>query len=250
MIYLLGSGSNGKSLLLNLLMEAFGKYSASINLDDILIDTNSRVGMVNKLLIVSPEFSGNIKDLQIFKTLVSRESIPVRQLYKDVKSISGLPVPIIASNDLPMLSATNNSTAFIRRIAPLKMTQTFEQNIEFENNIKKPENIEIFFNWCIRCTFKMTNDKSTITLSPNSQKLLDEIRNKVNSVSAFLDENGIKPGTCEVSASSLYEYFNSYCESNGFSVCSSTSFGLKLSDLKLTKKTVSGRVFYLLNKNV
>ena len=246
-----GNGQNGKSLFLIMLATAFGDFCGRIPFDKIMNNPNARTNMVNKILIVSTEFSGKLTDPEFYKTLVSKEEIEVKTLYKDVIFPKNLPVPIVATNENLTIPSGggNNTEAILRRTAPLCFSQKFEQNVAFGESLLEDHEVEIFFNWAVRCVMKMKG-KNGITLSKNSQKYKNEISKNINAVSSFVSEYEIESGTHEVQSSEFYELFKKFCEDNGYGVANIRNFKERLLDRKITSKKSMHYNVYCINKSI
>ncbi len=100
-LFLYGSGSNGKSVLLNLLRYLLGELNIShVPLKDVG-DETKRIAMVGKLLNIASEGSQRNLESEDFKAMVSREALSVRTLYNNSTTTSDFPRLIFATNNLP-----------------------------------------------------------------------------------------------------------------------------------------------------
>lgn len=244
LVMLCGSGSNGKSVLLELIKRSLPGLTVSTSLDSALNNENSRSLIKDKLLAVSSEFSGVIKQPETFKTMISREPLQYKELYKDVSLMENYARFIVASNELPIAS-TLNSNALMRRLAVLEFKQTFKPNQDYTDNLYKEENIELFYNFLIRCAF---NYKYEIKISANSKELMNNIKTGIDSVFGFLQEKEIAPGDFLISASELYKQYLDYCYDNSIKENNSSNFGRKMTAHGIQKKRLSSGNFYLIKK--
>lgn len=246
LVMLCGSGSNGKSVLLELIKKALPELTVSASLDNVLNNDNSRALIKDKLLAVSSEFSGVIKQPETFKTMISREPLQYKELYKDISVMENYARFIVASNELPIAS-TLNSNALVRRLAVLEFKQVFKPNQDYTENLYKPENIELFFNYLIRCAF---NYNYEIRISTNSKELLNNIKTGIDSVYGFLQEEEITSGDHLISASELYQHYLKYCFNNSIKENNSSNFGRKMSSHNIQKKRLAKGFFYMINKDL
>lgn len=246
LIMLCGSGSNGKSVLLDLMKRALPGLTVSTSLDNALNNENSRSLIKDKLLAVSSEFSGVIKHPETFKTLISREPLQYKELYKDVSLMENYARFIVASNELPIAS-TLNSNALMRRLAVLEFKQIFKPNQEYTEHLFQDENIELFYNYLIRCAF---NYQYEIKISTNSKELLNNIKTGIDSVYGFLQEKEISSGEHLISASDLYKQYLDYCYENSIKENNNSNFGRKLTTHGILKKRLSSGNFYMINQGV
>lgn len=246
LIMLCGSGSNGKSVLLDLIKRSLPGLTVASSLDNALNNENSRALIKDKLLAVSSEFSGVIKHPETFKTLISKEPLQYKELYKDVSLMDNYARFIVASNELPIAS-TLNSNALMRRLAVLEFKQIFKPNQEYTEKLFQDENIELFYNYLIRCAF---NYQYEIKISTNSKELLNNIKTGIDSVYGFLQEKEIASGEIVISASDLYKQYLNYCYENSIKENNSSNFGRKLTSHGILKKRLASGNFYLINKNI
>lgn len=246
LVMLCGSGSNGKSVLLELIKRSLPGLTVSTSLDSALNNENSRSLIKDKLLAVSSEFSGVIKQPESFKTMISREPLQYKELYKDVSVMENYARFIVASNELPIAS-TLNSNALIRRLAVLEFKQTFKPNQDYTDNLYKEENIELFYNFLIRCAF---NYQYEIRISRNSKELLNNIKTGIDSVYGFLQEKEIVSGDYLISASELYKQYLDYCYDNSIKENNSSNFGRKMTAHGIQKKRLASGNFYLIKKEM
>lgn len=153
---------------------------------------------------------------------------------------------IVASNELPIAS-TLNSNALMRRLAVLEFKQIFKPNQEYTEQLFQDENIELFYNYLIRCAF---NYQYEIKISTNSKELLNNIKTGIDSVYGFLQEKEISSGEHLISASELYKQYLDYCYENSIKENNNSNFGRKLTTHGILKKRLSSGNFYMINQGV
>jgi putative DNA primase/helicase len=122
-LIIFGSGANGKSTLMNLLESLFGDAVGTFNLTR-LTNSQSNENAKEALQIYGKTFgicreSNGIKDTTIFKSLASKEKIPIKYLFKD---------DLVSDNYGRLITCMNNSpkiesvTGTMRRVIILGMT--------------------------------------------------------------------------------------------------------------------------------
>ena len=125
---LLGDGSNGKSVLLDVIKFLAGKEAyAAISMADIQNEQH-RYQLVGKLFNVSEETPRRaLVDSSMFKNLITGGEMTVKKVYQPPFSVSNHCKFIFAANDLP--DASDKTTGLFRRllIAPFRAEFTGQQ---------------------------------------------------------------------------------------------------------------------------
>ena len=248
LVSLYGSGANGKSLLMELIKKALDNVAVDISLDEALHNENTRIRLQNRLVALSSEFSGqlNNRDLQNFKTLVSGQPISARSLYQNQITIENYAKFITSTNEIISASTLNND-ALIRRLAIIHFAQKFTPRQEIKETLFKHENLELFFNFLIRCAL---NYQYKIRFSTNSAKLLQKINTATNNVLGFCQEYELHPGDVKVQAKRLFELYNDYCNENNLKPLGNNKFAEKIEQQGISKGRNSAHVYYLLDKEL
>lgn len=124
-LFLYGTGCNGKSVFVEIVESLVGKENVSHeSLSDLCSDSygaNSRSNLTGKILNTCSDVAPNAFSGDIFKRIASQEPISTKILYKDVGTLTNYAKMIFCLNELPK---TNDiSTGFYRRflIAPFNV---------------------------------------------------------------------------------------------------------------------------------
>ena len=114
-LMLYGTGSNGKSVISDIMKRMYGDENFSSFPLDSITDSkgNSRAMMDGKLINYSSEISGNV-DAGKFKQLASGESVEAKILYKDTYSMRKVPKLAFNINSFP--KNVEKTHAFNRRL--------------------------------------------------------------------------------------------------------------------------------------
>ena len=103
---LLGSGSNGKSILLGVLENLFGKGNVTHeNIYDLTHDATHRANIEGKPVNLCTENDGSIK-ASILRTLVSGEAITCKKLYSQPYETNNYAKLLFAFNEMPKIKST------------------------------------------------------------------------------------------------------------------------------------------------
>lgn len=123
-LFLYGSGCNGKSVFVDIVEALLGKENISHeSLSDLCGEygANSRSNLAGKILNTCSDVAPNAFAGDLFKRIASGEPISAKILYKDVTTLTEYPKMMFCLNELPKTNDTSNG--FYRRflIAPFKV---------------------------------------------------------------------------------------------------------------------------------
>ena len=146
-LWLVGTGSNGKSVLTSLLKYVFGDDNISyLNLPE-LNDDEKRGMLKGKILNITQDASNRV-DPSSYKTIVSGEKLIFRELYKGSSLLKSAPKLIIATNELPRV--TSGVDAFMRRVILIPFNNVIaEEDRDLELGNKLQGEIEGIFNFAL-----------------------------------------------------------------------------------------------------
>lgn len=251
--YLLGSGSNGKSKLLEIISMLFqscklnGLPSNPSNISSLemseLTERFERINLLNSILNISSETSTDVAGAEtIFKKTVVNETI--NGAWKGKDSISFIPRAkwIIACNEY--IQARDASDGFDRRIMFIKFDVKFCDNPIYQNERKsdpqivskiKPE-LSAIFNW-VYDGYKRLRQNMQFTQTEEQAEIKNEFRTIVNPIMGFIAEtNFIADGynTDFISIRSLYNLYTSYCKHSGHYALSYNKFSISFKNVVIS----------------
>lgn len=182
---LLGSGGNGKSVLLSLIRNIMGMWCTTVNLKD-FNNTFAVAEVFDGLCNIVDDLGKNkLEDTDTFKTIVGGGSYNVSKKYQNPYTAISMSTQIIASNEMPYFNDT--SYGIIRRL----------QFINFDNKVSKP-NINLLYElldeeegiaWLITKSlqaWKEAYERSCLTISEETNNLLTRYTLDVNPVLEFV----------------------------------------------------------------
>lgn len=129
-LLLVGSGSNGKSVFMDLLKYLAGKGNyATLSMGNEINRLENRYQLDGKLFNISEETPTNaMMDSTVFKALVTGGEVQARKLYCDAYSMKNNAKIIMACNELP--STRDLSHGMFRRLLIVPFNATFDKSIE------------------------------------------------------------------------------------------------------------------------
>lgn len=206
-----GYGSNGKSTLLDVFRSLFGDENLSAVGIEELHERFKRVALVDKLVNISSEMpETNLKNMQVFKKLVTGDIIDAEYKGKDSFTFSNTAKFIFSANELPKMNDTTEG--FTRRLIVIPFNRYFsedERDPEIIEKLITEEAKSYWLNLAIK-GYKRLLEKNKFTIPKSSQKELDEWMNSSNSVRRWLTT--IKPEKFENKLlETMYLEYQGYC---------------------------------------
>ena len=179
-LFLYGSGCNGKSVFVEIVEALVGKDNVSHeSLSDLCGEygANSRANLAGKLLNTCSDVAPNAFAGDLFKRLASQEPISMKTLYKDVITTDEYAKMLFCLNELPKTNDISNG--FYRRflIAPFKV-QIPKSKIDPELSKKIiAQELPGIMNWVLEGRERLLRNKR-FTESPVMNRVLDEYKSR------------------------------------------------------------------------
>lgn len=179
-LLLVGSGSNGKSVIFDVACSLFGKDRVS-SMDYADLTAEGDEGMRGRYPIRNAIFNWSSdsdprkfgkKNTGMFKRLVSGEPVPMRQLGRNVLESNAIPYLIFNLNELPF--PDDASLGFIRRLQYISFDVTVpkeRQDPDLASKIIRGE-LSGVFNWVFRGMMEVRKRKYIFPVAGGSRKQL------------------------------------------------------------------------------
>lgn len=195
--FILGPGSNGKSVIAEAVTEVFGSvYFRKFQPDQLLKD-NSRMFNLAALQGAIANFCGDMKKENIsstgFKSFVSGEEFEARHPFGRVVFKVKAPMLLCCANEMP--PTTDDSWGYHRRILPIQST-TRQRNdkdadASLTNKLKTKEIRKAIFNWIYDGYKMFVANGGKIMISEATKALQLELRDDSNSVRRWIRDMGL-----------------------------------------------------------
>lgn len=222
MLVLKGNGSNGKSVLMSILIHLFGDENVSQSeLSSVTTDAERRSLLENKLVNISSESNKEL-DPAVLKKMVSGEQVDIRQLYKGSRPMTAIPKFITSYNVMPKPEQTN---AFFRRWILVPFLQTFTgKNADKDLDKKLMTELPGILNWALEGLNRFVANGYNFTVSEECENELDKFRKSGDSVAMFVDDRCEAYNGKSTIGSELYEAYKFYCLEDGVRVLGKKTF--------------------------
>ena len=241
MLVLLGRGSNGKSVVLNVTEALLGRENVSYeSLDNLTNDDEKRCQIENKLANISFE-SGRELDAALLKKLVSGEPVSVRQLYVGTRTIRKYAKLLTAFNTLPAAEATHG---FYRRfiIMPFRVTIR-EEEADTSLSEKLCDELPGVLNWVLSA-LKGLLSRGTFSISEECLHELENYKLLSDNVRMFAQEHCQKDDSVSVSGKDLYSRYRGFCAEDGLNALGKRKFFDRIESLGFDRRLYNGIVYF------
>ena len=215
---LTGSGSNGKSLLLEILSILIGE-------DNICRTPFSQYGkdrfavstLVNKAVAMDDDLQTDQPLTSTIKPLITARNLQCERKYENAFNFKLEATFIGAINGSP--SATDTSSAFWRRWCVIPFEQTFKKNALFARELieecSKPETLGGILNTAIIC-YKKVLETGQFTIPDVSKAAVETMQADNNHVITFLEETTTQDPEARISRIDIRNAYIQWCEDNGY----------------------------------
>lgn len=232
LIVFLGAGSNGKSLLSNIIKKMLGEQNVSaIALDRLSGGRFSKQNLDRKLLNISSETkSEKLYSTSDLKTLTGGDSVEIEEKFEKSYTTEIHSKFILLAND--MIQTKDYSDGFYRRLLIIPFNKRYvdlapgdepEEGVSYKDAFledKLLEELPGIFNFAVDGLLRFIENNYTLTNSEVCNKALEHYKNEHNVVKAFVNEclEIHEPNKkTKVKRSELFPAFKSFCYTNQFS---------------------------------
>lgn len=239
LLWLFGSGQNGKSTALTVIERLFGKQNVSyLSLENLTDDEKKRGMFEHKLLNISSETGRNV-NASVMKQIASGEPLTVEMKYQNPRQITDYGKVITATNQMPR---AENTFAFYRRFIILPFEQTIS---EAEKDVHLSEKLltELpgILNWVIRALIGLMKNQA-FTICESSERALDEYKLESDNVILFVKEM-LEPSSISVKGTDIFNAYQRFCKDSSLNPLGKGLFYKRLNELTHTR-TDHGNVPY------
>ena len=221
---LTGNGSNGKSTLLDLIMELLGEDNvSSVSLKE-LNDRFKTFQLDGKLANIGDDISNEyIQDNSTFKKLVTGEKVNVERKGRDPYDFKNYSKLIFSANELPRIN--DLSGGLKRRILFIPFNAVFSKKDPdydpfIKDKITTPGALEYLLKIAIDGLYRIL-ENNNITVSKASQEVWNEYEQINNPVVSFIEENKIE----NESINDVFRKYQMWCVESGLKPLSKIVFG-------------------------
>lgn len=243
-----GTGSNGKSTILNAVLEAFGNDYAMKAPPDLLMNRQheahptERADLCGKRLVVAIETEeGRRINESLVKELTGGDPIRARRMREDFWQFLPTHTLVLATNHKPVIRGTDKGIWRRLKLIPFIVSLNEDQaDKSFPERLRAE--MPGILAWCVRGCLEWQE----IGLEPPPEVLdaTKEYRSDQDKLGAFLEEHTVTNREFRVRAGELYDRYKLWAEATGEHQLSLTAFGNSITERGF-QKVKSASVFYL-----
>ena len=240
------TAENGKSTLLEIILNLIGKdNTCHVTIHDLQKGKFYASEIGGKLLNTVAELPRTKLDsVELFKAVVTGDSLSVEKKYKDRYTITPYAKHIFTANELPKISDTTNG--FYRRLNILEFDASFTDNQKRDFDISKLLN-ENALNYLAKISLEAYIEllkRRHFSNEVESNKIIENYKNQNNSVNEYLYDSSyfeifINKNTT-FTRKSLYNNYRDFCDISNIKILEGkNSFYEKIRDSKLFEEGFS-----------
>lgn len=243
-LLLYGTGANGKSVVLVVVTDLFGKVNLVHNTLEEITDERGyyRGNLMTALLNYAGEISDKLNPDGL-KKLASREPMNGRYVWGRPFEVKDYCRSAFNCNVLPKVTET--SDGFFRRflIIPFEITIPEEKrDPELPSKIIESD-LPGIMNWVIAGLQRLLKNNGRFTYSPSSENILKQYMNASMNVNLFVEDT-IGTDNGEYSSSKLYAEYLKYCTQMEYSPVNTKEFSNQLRRLGFERVRLKTGVVY------
>lgn len=223
MLVLCGNGSNGKSVILDVVEALMGHENVSyLPLSALTEDDKKRVQMNHKLVNISHESAREIEP-SVLKRIVSGEPVDGYVNYEGPVTLTDYGKLITSFNELP---TAENTHGFFRRFILLMMKVTVsekERNVNLAKELIATE-LPGILNWVLEGMKRFLKNYE-FTDSPACNEAIQQYRLQSDNVAMFFSECcELTDGSYTQKGKDVYDAYRKYCQEEGLRALGSNRF--------------------------
>jgi putative DNA primase/helicase len=250
--FLVGAGSNGKSVFINTISNLVGKENTSNVSFASLSDEHFLIQLFQKMINISGETPHSKQiNTDLIKAVTSGDYVTGRDLYKAPMTFRPYAKHYLAMNKVPNI--TDTSHGMWRRIWVIEFPRTFSEE-EMDRDLESKLSYELsgIFNWALEGYRRLRGRNFRLTESQSMKLSKEDYRKEVDTVRSFANEALLKsPHSADrVKFKDLYQMYVNYCQGDGkkeFEKKPGFKRGLEDLGYKVTNSTRDGNQMFVYN---
>ena len=246
-LFLYGTGANGKSVFFEIVNALLGKENiSSFSLQSLTDQTGYyRASLANKLVNYASEINGSL-ETDFFKQLASGEPVSARLPHGAPFVLTNYAKLIFNGNALP--KDVEHTHAYFRRflIIPFDVTiPEAEQDKELDKKIINNELAGVF-NWILGGLERLLKQRK-FSKCDAAERKVNDFKKESDTVMLFLEEfNYDRDSINTVKLSIIHQKYKNYCTEGGFRAVSNRTLADRLRNLGYdVKRIAEGTVVYI-----
>ena len=230
-LFLIGDGSNGKSVFLGLVKALLGAGNvACFSLQELETNGFSKAYLDSKLANIFPDLPDTaLRQAGVFKALTGNDSITTAHKFGSPFTFVNIAKMIFSANKIP--EVYEDTMAFFRRWILVTFPNTFDAEKADRNLLAKlttPESLSGFLNWALVGLNRLKSNGWKFSNSKSVEIVREEYIRKSSPIQAFFKDCVENHPDGVVTKVALYQAFADYCRSKHLPVSGQESFFMKM----------------------
>ena len=224
---LLGTGSNGKSVLLKVIESLLGKTNvAHESLTDLTYNESHRANIDGRLVNIASENEGRINDA-IFRTIASGEPVSARLYYSQPYTMTRYAKMVFAFNKMPSIKS---GYANMRRWLMVKFDVCItEEQADPDLGEKLTLELPGIMNMVLSVLPGLLECKK-FSKNEALEQAVKELETRNDAVLQFLEDRCETNSATFTKGSDLFKAFTEYCKLNNYNMMTNREFYRRLED--------------------
>jgi putative DNA primase/helicase len=242
MFILYGTGANGKSTFLNVIMHILGDYAISTWAETFMkrnndTATNDIARLRGTRFVTTTETEqGKRLSEHLIKQVTGNDQLTARFLYGEYFNFVPTFKIFMASNHKPVIKGTDHGIWRRIKLIPFTTTISDEKRDKYLEQKLLAEKSGIL-NWLIEGMLRWQSEGlNTPSIVLNAT---DEYRGEMDIIGNFFKERCVQQSGVSVKARELFRVYQQWCEENNELATSERMFGLRLKELGIAQKRCS-----------
>lgn len=214
---LIGEGSNGKSLFLDIIVSLIGIENVCTNeWADYGSNTFATADLFNKALAIDTDIQNNKPIQSAIKKAITGDWMTGQFKYRDAFSFLPVATWIGAANELP--TSKDQTFGFFRRWLPIAFPNRFEKNPAFERQLKASCLTDDGKSGIVQAAlgaYRAAFRNDTYTISDASLGLNDKLQITANTVAAWVDDQCILEPDHYLTREAAYTAYQQWINADG-----------------------------------
>lgn len=250
LFFLYGSGRNGKSTFVEVLLRLLGEYAIKAE-SDMIMDRSYGSGVPNdiarlcghRLVVLSEIQEGKRLDEAKVKNLTGEDTIPARFLRKEFFDFNPTHKMWVFGNHKPLINGTDEG--IWRRLRLIKFGVTIpKKEIDRHLKTKLLKELPGIFNWAVKGCREWINNGYKLQVPESVKQETLAYRSEMDIISTFLEDKCKQTVTAKCSNKDLRQCYEHWCEQNGIPTMSMQAMSPKLEQRGFEKFKSNGRVHW------
>lgn len=214
--FLVGDGSNGKSVLLNILRAVIGIENCSAkSIETLTTNRFAASGLIGKVVNICTEEESKFLKSDKFKSFISGEETDVERKFGGAFETKFNIKFLFSTNDSPSFEGYN--WGLFRRLLVIPLTRKIDAAMRDPYITERIIASELcgILKWALAGTKKLIASKFTFTESSATKLALSTVKSSLSSAALYVTENYVDDAEAFIGCDALYEDYENWCKARG-----------------------------------